>query len=288
MSTAFLLIIGLAVPAATTQAQTVNQVSAQQSQPAVFTPEEAFAAYMDPDAFTVDPASIRIERIKEEEPAQTQAVRGPKAPEEDADPFVIIDQIINIGQKIWSIIEANRPVVNVTTTYAAAVPQGISHWDQLAGWKEPKGKVYGFYAKNLYGIEVISVKYQVSMTYGGNYKGKGKYLTGVTVVPLMVDVAWGYKFNMDASVPSVSNVGTSEDPVAALIANLHWQISTTMKDSQGTSVYYMQGTGAFKEIGGPFKQAFKEDAKKATEKLISPDFTGSKPIAPAGPVFVGR
>jgi hypothetical protein len=136
-------------------------------------------------------------------------------------------------------------------------------------------------------MTVIDVKYQVEMTYGGSYKGKGRYLTGVTVAPLKVDVAWGYKFSMDATVPSVTNVGTSDDPVAALLADLHWQISTTLKDSQGTAVYYMQGTGAFREIGGPFSAASK-DAKLAIEKLRAPDFVGLKLRAPAAPVFIGR
>ena len=72
---------------------------------------------------------------------------------------------------------------------AVALPAGLTHWDSLSGWKPPKGTVYGFYAKNLYGMKVIDVEYQVLRTYGGSYKGKGRYLTGVTIEPLLVSVA---------------------------------------------------------------------------------------------------
>ena len=245
MRTAALLAISLIAGAATTQAQTRTGTHDPKLSAESFSVEEAYAAQADPAKYIIDPDSIRIERIQEAAPEQAAGAVKPSAVE--VDPAVVIDQIINIGQKVWEIVEKNKPVVNVTTTYAAAVPQGITTWDQLTGWKEPKARTYGFYAKNLYGMTVIDVKYQVEMTYGGSYKGKGRYLTGVTVAPLKVDVAWGYKFSMDAAVPSVTNVGTSDDPVAAMLANLHWQISTTLKDSQGTAVYYMQGTGAFRE-----------------------------------------
>ena len=290
MSIAVLLAAALIVPQASAQVQTKSH----EFKASVFSPQEVMAAKMDPQSFMVDPSSIRIERVKEDvESVQPQFLpeKPAAAPEEGPgqDPFVVIDQIINIYERVWAIIEKNKPVVNVAPPpCAAAVPQGITSWEQLQEWKEPKWRVYGFYAKNVYGVTVIDVKYQVQMSYGGNYKGKGKYLTGVTVIPLKVDVAWGYKFSMDAQVPSTSNVGTSDDPVGAMIANLHWQISTALKDSQGTSVYYLQGTGAFKEIGGPFKAAFKQDAKEASKKLVKPDFVGMAKPAAAVPVFIGR
>ena len=42
-----------------------------------------------------------------------------------------------------------------------------------------------------------------------------------------------------------------EDSSAAMIATLMWKVNTVFKHSQGTSVYYMQGDGDYREIGGP-------------------------------------
>ena len=309
MRTAALLILTLAVPAARAYSQVV--VPAEKFNASGFSMAEVEAASLDPDWYTLDPKSIHIERIQDAEaqgseegsaPVQTPAqpapapapAPAPSAPSYDSglgeeDPFVIIDKIINLGEKIWAIIEKNKPVVNVQSTYANAVPQGITHWDQLEGWSEPKVRTYAFIAKNVYGAKMVEVRYQVMMSYGGNYKGKGKYITGVSIYPLLVEVGWGYKFSMENSVPSVSNVGTSENPVASLVANIKWTISTAVKESQGTSVYYMQGTGAMKEIGGPFKQAFHQDSARSLERARAADLGGMRMPFPApAPVLIGR
>ncbi|MEK7858077.1 MAG: hypothetical protein AAB320_02965 [Elusimicrobiota bacterium] len=234
---------------------------------AQFRPEEVRAAQKDPRQFTIDEKTITFENLG---PTVSPSEIPPPQTDPGGDPFPVLDQIINMGKKIWAIIEANKPVVNINTTYATALPEGIKSWNQLSGWKPPKGTVYGFYAKNAYGATMINVKYQVLRTYGGGYKGKGKYLTAVTIEPLLVEVGWGYKFDLTAQVPdtSVVNVGTSEDPVAAMMPTLKWRISTAIKDASGQSIYYLQGDGLFQEMGGPFKKGLEDDVATALQGTI--------------------
>ena len=223
----------------------------------------------DPKQFTLDEKSISIENL-----GATVSPKDLPAPLPGGgggdDPTVILDRIINIATKIWTIIDKNKPVVDVKTQYATALPQGLTHWDSLSGWKPPKGTVYGFSAKNAYGMTVINVKYQVLRTFGGSYKGKGQYLTGVTIEPLLVDVAWGYHFSLSVEVPdsSIVNAGTDADPVAAMMTNLKWQISTSIKDSQGKSLYYVTGDGKFQQVGGPFQTAYTARVDKALSTLV--------------------
>jgi len=234
---------------------------------------ETQAAQEDPQAYTLDEGSVRIQNLG---PAAKSdgTMRVLDIGDGGADPFVIIDKIINLGQKIWSIIEANKPVVNIQTQYGTATPQGITHWSQLAGWKPPEGTVYGFSAKNAYGIKVVDVKYQVLRTYGGSYNGKGKYLTAVTIQPLTVDVLWGYKFNLSVEIPdsSIVNVGTAQDPVAAMQPLVKWTIATAIKSSDGRSTYYVQGDGLFKELGGPFAQNYQDGVAKAIDNAVKYSF----------------
>ena len=205
-----------------------------------------------PDYYTINPASIKV--TMQEVTEETDLSYLPNLKAVDENPLVIIDQIINIANKIWQIIKLNEPVSTIDVKYASAVPAGITAWNQLSEWKKPKTYVYGFYAENVYGVTMVDVKYKVIYTYGGKYKGKGYYLTGVTITPTTVDVGWGYRFSLGASVPdsTITNIGTSENPVAALQLKLTWKISTVMKDSTGTSVYYIQGDGYFEEIASPF------------------------------------
>lgn len=234
-----------------------------------FSPKELQAALADPLAFTIDPESVKFERLELPFSPRGGPADEPTPPPPDPGPVIDPDQIINIYKQIWQIILDNQPVVDVKTSYAAAVPKGVDHWTQLAGWKPPQGTVYSFEANNMYGKPAIRVRYQVMRTVGGNYNGKGKYLTNVTVEPLMVVVGWGYKFNMDVQVPpeALANVGSTEDPIASMVCNLHWAIHTAVKHVEGKSLYYLQGDGLFQEIGGPFKRPYQDEAKRATEKL---------------------
>jgi hypothetical protein len=220
---------------------------------AQFSVKEITAAKNDPKAYTLNELSLEI--VKVGPTVSPTEVTAPDPGPGAGDVIPILDSIINLGQKIWKIVEDNRPVVDVKTQYASALPEGIKSWAQMGGWQRPKGTIYQLTAKNAYGGQVINLRYQVLRTAGGSYKGTGKYLTAVTVEPLLVEVAWGYHFSMDASIPdtSIVNVGTSENPVAAMMAQLGWHISTAIKDSQGKGIYYLQGDGAYQEIGGPFK-----------------------------------
>jgi hypothetical protein len=180
----------------------------------------------------------------------------------------LLDKIVNLAQKIFNIIEKNQPVVNVTTNYANAVPYGTSHWTQLQGWSRPATRRYSFSMKNGYGSEVVKVTYQVHYTFDGNFQGKGKFLTGVTVEPLNIETAWGYKVSLVSEVPdsTIANVGTSEDPIASMQVQLRWNVHTVIKDITSKAVYYVQGDGLLQEIGTPFKNAQDAKAAAATEK----------------------
>ncbi len=226
-----------------------------------FTQDEKSVSETYPDYFKINENSIKVtlKEVKEEsEIYQPPLIIASSQPAKDIQTtLVAIEKIVNIASKIWDIIKDNAPVSNVDTKYAVALPQGITSPSQLSGWSKPKVYIYGFYAENLYGIKTIDVEYRVIFNYGASYNGKGKYLTGVSVVPTKVDVAWGYRFDMQSYVPdsTVVNVGTSQSPIAALQLKLTWNISTFIKDSKSTSVYYIQGDGYFSEIASPFKSA---------------------------------
>lgn len=228
---------------------------------AQFRPDELKAAQEDPGRFTLDRSTVRIVRVG---PAPK-----PDAPRLRVGALPSLDDILNTALKLWKIIEANKPVADVKTQFAAALPKGVDSARELAGWHAPEGTVYEVMAENVYGQTVVEIRYQVLRTYGGSFQGKGRYLTAVTVEPLLVDVAWGYRLSLDASVPdsSVVNVGTHEDPVAGMMVRLGWSIVTPVQDSRGAYDYFVQGDGAFREIGGPVTRPGLKRAKETAAAL---------------------
>ncbi len=238
-----------------------------------FTKSEADQARQDPKYFTINPDSVRIRLLEVKDEPDMSYVRMSETPPKDLNGILVsIDTIVNIASKIWQIVQANVPVVNIETKYATAYPQGVTSASQLAQWSRPKSYVYGFYAENLYGSVMIDCKYKVSFAYNGAYKGKGKYLTAVAVIPTVTQVGWGYKFYMSASVPdsTIANVGTDTDPVAAMQMKLMWKMATVIKEVDGASVYYVQGDGYYEEIASPWKKEPKVENVKAAAPLLDP------------------
>jgi len=240
-----------------------------------------------PGYFQLDPATIKVEEIflrnkdgfhraapATPAPAAEPANSAPAAPSVPAgqqidNALVIIEKVINTGQKVFNVIAANKPVVDITVNYANAIPQGITHWTQMQGWQMPLSKTFRLTAKNVLGATVVDVKYQVLATYGGNYKGKGQYLTGVSVQPLAINVGWGYTLNYTCEVPdsTVSNAGTEENPLAAMNLILKWKVSTALKEMDGRDVYYVRGDGRLEQMGSPFKGEKLERSLKTIKTL---------------------
>lgn len=184
-----------------------------------------------PNTETETTLSTRIETP----PGQSDVVVG------DVD----ITDIVNLGKQIWNIVEANAPVANVSTTTANALPKGITDWQQLTGWQTPVTKTYETVFNNLFGMTVIDFQYRVSFIPGGTYNGVGKYLANVTVAPQYVSVLWGYKFNASAAVPTLTNAGTADAPLAAADVNVQWTIDTVLKHIQQSAEYYLRADGQF-------------------------------------------
>jgi hypothetical protein len=257
---------------------------------------DRYDAPFDDKYFTIDPASIMIEEVDIKggtiQPGQTPVPAPNQLPTPPApsvppgldvppvpgipgtgtgdDIFVILEKIINLGEKIFSIIEKNKPVVDIKVTYANAIPYGITHWTQLAGWQKPNTQAYVFSMKNGYGTEVVKVKYQVHLTSGGAFKSKGKFLTGVTVEPISVTAAWGYTVNLVAEVPdsTIANVGTDEDPIASMQVQLKWKVATVLKEIDEKAIYYVQGDGLIEQIATPFENKINAENQERIEKVV--------------------
>ncbi|PIU20513.1 MAG: hypothetical protein COT18_01870 [Elusimicrobia bacterium CG08_land_8_20_14_0_20_59_10] len=189
--------------------------------------------------------------------------------------------IINAGVQAWNIInngQANGGVANAS--YANAMPNFVD-WNTISGWKGPKEMIYGVKIKNLMGMTVVDVKYMVSFFYGGTSssskdiagcliaagcvggaatcpeiaakcsaasKGKGQYISNLKIKPLVVDILWGFKYDLDCLVANPMNIGTDDDPVAYLQTDLIWSFSNMFKKSRGVWTYSMDGNGNFKDI----------------------------------------
>jgi len=215
----------------------------------------------DQKQFEINPNSAKIEEISipadelealvaKDREAQEEAVSVSRGGGAGA-VIDIASNIVNLVDKTFKIIAKGQPVVNINTNYANAVPSNIKHWTQLQNWAGPRIRRYSFSVSNLYGMDVVKVVYQVHYNYGGNFKGRGRFLTGVTIEPISVYTLWGFNLDMTAEVPdsTIANVGTTENPIASMQVQLKWRVHSIISDVQNKDIYYIRGDGYFKQIG---------------------------------------
>lgn len=224
--------------------------------PAAFcaTPAE-IAASRSPGYFDLDPNSATLELV------ETTPEGGlydehivPFQPAPEANAARITPQelaiIANIAQKVFDVIRENKPVVNVAVHYANAVPRSIGSWTNLANWKPPVSRTYAWSIKNLMHVKVVEFSYKIMYSYGGDYNGTGKYLTGVSVQPIKLSVLWGFKAGIKCEIPdmSVMNVGSYSSPLAGMSVILTTTIDSNLKHFENRNIYYIQGDGLFRDI----------------------------------------
>jgi hypothetical protein len=161
---------------------------------------------------------------------------------------LILDQIMNIGKKIWDVIQAGKPVVNLKTDVATALPYGARCWLDLQTWQAPQARTYSVTYKNLYGIEVVKFSYRVVYVAGGSVNGKGAYIGYAALEPSEVSVAWGFTFNASSTAPTVFNMGTKEEPLAGLNLQMNYSIDTVLKSVKASQSYFINGLGEFRAL----------------------------------------
>lgn len=152
--------------------------------------------------------------------------------------------IVNLAKKVWSLVEANKPVADIRFSYANALPQGLKSGEELQGFSDLQFRSMRYHGVNGFGMNVFDVTYTLIHRYGGNYDGVGKYLENVTVLPQKVSVLWGYNVSMAVEKISTVNVGTKASPIASLLMGVNSKVSTVLKTSEKHEVFSFRGDSA--------------------------------------------
>lgn len=162
-----------------------------------------------------------------------------------------IDGIIAIGKKIWTIIDAGRPVITTSGLVPSIsvfpeldTPGKTPGMHQMANWSAPKVVSYRVSYKNYFGGEVVGFTYTVFFQHGGSYKGRGKYITSLKVQASEITASWGFNFDATSELVSIANVGSDEEPVASAILQISYKVKGLLNENRTSQSFYVDGRGA--------------------------------------------
>merc|ERR1712136_574656 len=90
---------------------------------------------------------------------------------------------IQIGKALYTAIEDNQAVLEVSTDWAAAVPDGITDWQTLTNWESPvQSSSFYIEFKNFLGMKLTRFEWKFAWKYGGSYNGVGQSVTNLKPV----------------------------------------------------------------------------------------------------------
>ncbi|AYF44644.1 hypothetical protein BALOs_1644 [Halobacteriovorax sp. BALOs_7] len=166
--------------------------------------------------------------------------------------FMTIDKFIALGQKIWKIVEAGKPVSNSSFAKAISVIPNMddpnSTFSSMSNWKMPIVRSFKVTYKNGFGSEVISFVYTVAFQYGGKYEGKGAYLTGLFVTASNISVSWGFNFNASSEVISIANQGSLDSPIASAMIKVNYKASSVLRSIDENDLFFVNGQGMLQRM----------------------------------------
>jgi hypothetical protein len=159
------------------------------------------------------------------------------------DTMVKIDRIVALGEKIWNFLVTNKPGADYEVFKTSVVPEGITSWTQLMKWSKPASKVYRVEFKNSFGGVSGSFDYRLTYFHSGSFKGKGKFLGQISVVPTNIKLGTDRSLKMRVELASVINFGTEDDPIAGAQLIINWSSPTTLKYEMQSAEYLIYGNG---------------------------------------------
>ncbi len=161
--------------------------------------------------------------------------------------IMVVDKISAIGQKITPIIEKGRPVVTNNPMAALSVIPRLDTKDpvlhEMGGWSIPMTKHYKIAFSNGFKSEVVSFVYSITYQYGGNYKGSGKYLTGVRASARNLVVSWGFDLDASSTLVQISNIGTTANPVAGATVEISYTVKNWSRVNTTNEAFFIAGDG---------------------------------------------
>lgn len=167
------------------------------------------------------------------------------------DIITTIDGLIAVGQKIWKIVDAGRPVI---TTKLAPMVSVLPHLEgenpslnQMANWSAPKVQSFRVSYKSFNKV-VVAFTYTIHFQFNGSLKGKGKYITNLKVQASEIYTAWGFNFDATSELVGIANVGSEEAPVASAIMQISYAVKGLVNGSQSAQGFYVDGAGNMQVI----------------------------------------
>jgi hypothetical protein len=166
----------------------------------------------------------------------------------------VAKDFVALGESIYTLAKKGKPTNTTQYVAISVVPtdpmtkEFISPFD-LEGFSVPEQRSFTAKVKNGNDSVVVQFDYQLVFSYGGSYDGKGKYLTGVMVIPKSIHTKFGWDFNATMKLDAIMNHGSKEDPIAGALVTIKYQMNSWTTSFERNDTIHLTGQGKVKSFG---------------------------------------
>jgi hypothetical protein len=154
-----------------------------------------------------------------------------------------------LGKKLWEIVGDNQ-ISDLPDRVVHVLPHGVAEPIRLTGWKQAETPAVKAVFEDLLGDDVSDLRYRVDFLYGGSLRGKGRYLSNVTLIVNKLEVKSLYLLSVKVRVLEPINVGTEANPVVQLRLLVEHRIKDRLLggEKMSTDEIRLDGNGGFKIV----------------------------------------
>ncbi len=159
--------------------------------------------------------------------------------------YIRPDGSIGFGEVVWgkSLVHSSYNFNDNSPSFSI-LPSG-SLWFEVRDWKQAKSKNFKLTLQSAFEIKTTEITYSIRYLFGGQYKGKGKYISGLMITPVEVRFLQGVKIDFQTSIVSITNIGTDEDPIVHLTIELILHVKSLFYDKLFVHQFNIDGNGNF-------------------------------------------
>jgi hypothetical protein len=165
--------------------------------------------------------------------------------------ITVARDIVALGEDIYRLAIKGKPTNSTSYAPISVVPkengEAVDVLD-VEYWFPPVKRSYSMVYKNGYGMEVVQFKYSVIYSYGGSFRGRGMYLTGVQIIPESVRTAFGFDFEATMKLGGIQNQGSKYSPVAGATILMEYSVSSLVRTLLNVDSFFISGDGRFKKF----------------------------------------
>lgn len=159
--------------------------------------------------------------------------------------------LVAFGEELYNLVSRGRPTVSTDYAPISVLPAGSDGREvhEMQGWRRHPGLRVTTTYRNRLGMTLALFEYTVHFEYAGTPNdGRGRYIANAMVVPSRVHAEFGQNFESQMSLRGISNIGTSQSPVASATLSIRYRVTNIASASESNDIIVIDARGTARKL----------------------------------------